>query len=154
EPEDGRLTLLARDLVHAATVADAVAQVGELAEALDQRLLVGEAAFEARPERFARDGSLQLPQVGVLELAGERRVALAIQRGVLLRSYLQSLLDLLQYMRRELGRIAVQGLVNASSQGQFDGLDPRVQLPELGREVQALLHQQVLDRVLNRALAF
>ena len=64
-------------------MADAVAQLGELVEPLNERLLVRKPRVKQRGERPARQRILELAQIGVLELANKRRVVVGVERRVL-----------------------------------------------------------------------
>ena len=57
-------------------------------------------------------------------------------------------------MRRELCRIPIKSRVHATAEGQLNILDTRIQFAKLRREIQALLHQQIFDGFLQRALTF
>ena len=115
--------------------------------------LFAKRASKERPVRLAQDRILDLSQVGVLELAGQRLVVGQVERRVLLRSGLKPLVDLLQHVRGQAALHRRPRPRRCSAQSQLHLLDLRIELAQLWRQVEALLDQQILDRVLQRALA-
>jgi hypothetical protein len=83
EPEDRSLAELPGDVVDCATVANAVAQLGELTEPLDKYLLRAEAAFELGPERLVGDRVLQFSEIEVLKLSRQGYVMAGVDGGIL-----------------------------------------------------------------------
>ena len=132
-------------------MADAVAQFRELAEARDQRLLVPKRASKQRPERLVDDRVLELAQIEVLELAGERPVVVTSSAGFFFAAAGAARLPSAN-VGGQLRGVAVQAS-SISLRRPARPPRPARRAREVRRQVKPLLHQQVLDRVLERPLA-
>lgn len=82
---------------------------------------------------------MQLPKVGVFELASQCLVMIRVERGVLLGRSLETLVHLLLDVGRQLRLVARQRLADRLPKGQLDRLDLRVELAQLRRQIKPLL---------------
>ena len=114
--------------------------------------LFGNRGLKQRGERLARHRILELAQIGVLELAGQRRVVVGVERRVLLARRLKPFVDLLEHVGWELRCVAAERFAYQPAKRQLDRFDLGVQLAKLRRQIQPLLHEEVFDRFLKRAL--
>lgn len=133
-------------------MADRVPELCELVEAVRQLLLGAEQLRKAGPIGLAGDRVLELAEIGVLQDPGERRIVVVVHRRVLAGGSGEALANLLSHMLWKQIRIACKAIDDGGPNGQLDGLDLPIKLPQLGREVEPLLDQQILDRCLDRAL--
>ena len=105
------------------------------------------------PGGLAGDRVLKLTEVAEFKLPCQGLVVVHIKGGILLRRPLDALLDLLANMGRQLVWVAIEGPFDNSAQAKFDPFHGLVELTQLRRQVEPLLDEEILYRLLEGTLA-
>ena len=114
-------------------MADCVAEIAELHEALLHLLWCAENRFEVRPQRFPDNGP-ELVEVSVLESPLKSFKTVGTEPRLLPAGTVDTLLDFRQDMRGKLRFVTTDRSLDLASEFELNGLDPPIEVAQINGE--------------------